>query len=74
MDIKLKPERRTSHIAAACTLTVKQQIKDYAKTNGVTESAAICYILALFFGSNFGKTEVSSSTVGKKRAAKLKKD
>ena len=57
MDIQLKPERRTGHIAAACAPSLKEQVRKYAKENAVTESAAICYILALFFAGNFGKTK-----------------
>lgn len=56
--VELKRERRTEKVHAAVEPSLKKKITAYKKKKGVTESAAINYILALFFETGFEKKEV----------------
>jgi hypothetical protein len=44
----------------ACPPSLKKQVDDYASENNVKPSAAVRYIISLFFSTHYDSTEVKS--------------
>lgn len=58
MDVPvLKREPFNIQISVAVNVSLREKIQEYADANEVTESAAMRYILSLFFAGDFGKTQ-----------------
>lgn len=47
-----KPEQNDERLNVKLPPTLKQQVKDYARANGVSDANAVRHILSLFFSAH----------------------
>lgn len=57
MEVQLKRERCEHKVSTFLPASVKAELDKYAKKEGVKDSAAVRYILALFFANDHNSIE-----------------
>lgn len=59
MTLTLKRELNEVPLTATLPPSLDEQLRDFAKSNGVSKSAAVRYILASFLSSNSAESGIS---------------
>jgi hypothetical protein len=70
--IELKREPCDKTMSVALPASLKEGIKSFAEQNGVTESAAIRYIVSIFLSSDFRFSKVNDRKTKQNRKSSVK--